>query len=208
MVLENVTKTNAYKKLYDYGKYLPVNNSYIAGGAIKDILDDKNPRDLDIYFENDRDFDTGLEWYKWSTDFDLSYQNDNVIAFIEKSTGMVVELIGIVKGTPKDIINTFDFTIDKVALVRVEDTYSDGFKYSFYYKEGFFESLTLKNLVIDGDLKNPIASFKRLIKYSGYGYSIDKYSEKTLLDSIKLLDDDRYGILINYVIIGENDSYE
>ena len=206
MITKRVSTTNAYKKLYKYGKYIPFDGSFMAGGAIKDILEDKVPRDLDIYFINESDMNKGIEWYKWSADFEKKYENDNVVAFEEKSTGMVVELVTIVKSNYENIADSFDFDIDKVVLYRVD---VEGYPtYSISYIDGFFESLSLKELVISGYIKNPIATFKRLIKYVGYGYSVNKESAQKLLDAIREVDEGRYNMLIDYVILGENDGYE
>lgn len=78
-----------YKKLSPLYKYIK-GNCYIAGGCIKDLFEGKVPHDIDIYFMSPMGFKNVSEKYKWDQGFDKAYVTQNVEAYREISTGMVV----------------------------------------------------------------------------------------------------------------------
>lgn len=194
-----------FEKIGYLTKYLIVPNSFIAGGAFKDILSDKVPRDIDLYFYSKNDFNKAIEILKWSKEYVIAYSNDNVEAYKELSTGTILELVKAVYGSAYKIIGTFDFTVDKFAFVFESGDGKN--KYTIVRSTEFFESMSIKNLNIEDDIKNPVATMARLLKYSRYGYKIEPQSLVNLLNELRELDDDKYEYYRDYVILGENDNY-
>lgn len=117
--------------------YLLGHKGFICGGCFKNIMNKEKVKDLDIFFRNEKDwlaactyFDEQTPGYKFEeVDNVLSYEdatwlfhyeNSKVKAYKNKKTGIVVELCRSVFGTPKEILDNFDFTITKFAYYKEE----------------------------------------------------------------------------------------
>ena len=116
--------------------YLVGHKGFICGGCFKNILNKEKVKDLDIFFHNQNDwndacqyFDEQTPGYGFDEDTTLSYdnatwlfhyENPKVKAYKNKETGMVVELCKSIFGTPKEILDNFDFTITKFAYYKEE----------------------------------------------------------------------------------------
>ena len=93
---------------------------FIAGGCFKNIFNGQKVKHLDIFFENQRDYDEAILYYEeisgenGDQEFRFYYENENVKAYKHQS-GITIELCQKVFGTPKEIISNFDFTICKFA---------------------------------------------------------------------------------------------
>lgn len=142
---------------------------YIAGGAFKDILRNKDPRDYDVYFDNSSKYSDMKLLFLSS--FSLLYENENCIAFNIPNAqipGSVqygytkVELVKI-KGNENFLekIDTFDIRSCKV-----------------YYRNGDLFGVDdaldylVEEVVKVDSYKNPIGTLYRVVKYGIYGYTI------------------------------------
>lgn len=169
-----------YFKVSFLKKYL-VDGSFVAGGCFKNILNDTNCKDIDLFFVSEKAHEAGLHKYKSNDDFELYYETDKVHAFREKETGLVVELINTIYGTPTEVLNQFDFTVTKFALFTNELR-----RLNVVYHEDFFEHLQMKRLVIDNLIPFPFSTFERSYKYRTYGYNLCSESKVKLLEAIRL----------------------
>lgn len=122
-------------------EYLSGHNGFICGGCFKHIFLNEKVKDLDVFFENEFEFEKARQHFDDSDDFHFYYENKNVVAYINDNQ-IVVELNRKVFGKPQEILNQFDFTITKFALYKRKK--NDGFSYEILCHEHFFEHLFLK----------------------------------------------------------------
>jgi len=179
-----------YKKLSPLYKYIK-GPCYIAGGCIKDIFDGKEPRDIDIYFMSEMDFKNVSEKYKWDQGFDKAYVTQNVEAYKEVSTGVIVELVKSFVCSPTSLFETsFDFYVDMFALICPGDE-KDTENFGVIYDSHFFEDLYTRKLTI-ANITSPLSTMSRVIKYSQYGYDIDPEEFREVTDAINDLEPNEY----------------
>ena len=115
--------------------YLTGHKGFICGGCFKNILNKEKVKDLDIFFKTKTDWEDACRYFDEQTpgygfDEDIlsyenatwlfHYENSKVKAYKNKETGMVVELCCSIFGTPKEILDNFDFTITKFAYYKEE----------------------------------------------------------------------------------------
>lgn len=115
--------------------YLVGHKGFICGGCFKNILNKEKVKDLDIFFKTKTDWEDACRYFDEQTPgygFDedtlsyenatwlFHYENSKVKAYKNKETGMVVELCCSIFGTPKEILDNFDFTITKFAYYKEE----------------------------------------------------------------------------------------
>lgn len=187
-----------FMKLSPVVRYLKGHRGFIAGGAFKYLLLDEKPKDLDVYFQNEADFKQAVAFFSERENFDSSYMNDKVVAFVDKETNLRIELIRSIYGKPSEIISLFDFTLTKFALyydnlfneengeTDSELNPEDFNSYSIVLHELFFEDLMMKRLQIDDQILYPTSTWERSYKYRDYGYKLCRESELKLLDALKL----------------------
>ena len=173
---------------------------FIAGGCFKNIFNGQKVKDLDIFFENQRDFDEAILYYdeisgeNGDQEFRFYYENENVKAYKHQS-GITIELCQKVFGTPKEIISNFDFTICKFAYYKKNEENSLG--YAILYDDKFFEHLQLHRLVTDDKILYPMSTFERMIRYIKYGYYPCKETKLKIAKAIHDLSDQQ-------IEVGEN----
>lgn len=106
-------------------------HGFICGGCFKNIFNKEKVKDLDIFFNNQSDYDDAIEYFdsmttgyngddKKEEEYSFYYENDNVKAYKHNRTGVTIELCCKVFGTAEEILNKFDFTITKFAYYKVE----------------------------------------------------------------------------------------
>lgn len=169
--------SNNYMTIKQLDKYLVGHNGYIAGGIFKNIFNKEKYKDIDIFFRTKEDYIKALPYFKGR--YKEYYSNEKVVAFKDKDSGIVLELINHVFLEPEDMLNTFDFTITKVAYYNfIQDAPtknpkplpSEGI---LLIHDKFFEHLLLKRLVIDNeiaDINYPVSTYNRMFRYGKYGY--------------------------------------
>lgn len=195
-------------------KYLHGHNGFIAGGCFKNIFENQKVKDIDIFFNNESDFTDAVEYFDGcENNYSFYYENEKVKAYKDISTGITIELVCSVFGTPEEIINGFDFTITKMALYKgIQISEEDLIDYEPFvnkkkelivlHHKDYFEHLYLKRLVIDGIIPFPIGTFERSYRYKGYGYSLCKESKQKLVRALRELDDETLGDFSNSLYSG------
>ena len=167
-----------YRQIWWLDKFLIGHKGYIAGGCFKNIFNNEQVNDIDMFFECEADFKDAQKYFKKQleekpSEIRFSYENKNVWAVYFIKEKVRVELIRKTFGKPKNMISDFDFTITKFAYYKNydnvdEDDYLAVYEVAFH--EDFFEHLHTKRLVIDDDLPYPVSTFNRMMKYAKYGY--------------------------------------
>ena len=169
-----------YVELKVLQKYIKNTRGFVAGGCFKDLFSGKITRDIDIFFENEKDYNEALTLYSTKKNIKWIYENDNCTGYRDVKNNIGVELIKSIFGTPEVVISQFDFTIVKAAYVNsLEDDET-----SFIYHHDFFEHLTLKRLVIDEEMPRAVATLNRTWKYAKYGFGLCRESKLKLTNAI------------------------
>lgn len=160
---------------------------FIAGGCFKNLFNKEKVKDIDIFFRSKEDFINAVMYYEKNEDFIEDYKNSKVESFKHKNSGIRIELIKSVFGTPKKIINDFDFTITKFAYYKKYKPEKD-IEYKIIHHKDFFEHLFMKRLVFSDKLKFTISTYERMIRYIGYGYKPCMDSKLNMLLAIRNLE--------------------
>lgn len=168
-------------------KYMIGHSGFIAGGCFKHIFCNEKVKDIDVFFRNETEHKMAIIYFSKSKDFFEYYRNEKVVAFKEKDSGIVIELICTVYGTAPQIIDNFDFTITKFAYYKKTEEDENGEKittYSCLYSDKFFEHLQTKKLVVDNKALYPISTFERMFRYAKYGYFPCRETKKKIIEEI------------------------
>lgn len=166
-------------------KYLAGHEGFIAGGCFKNLFLGQEVRDVDVFFRSELDWKDAVTHFERSKEYVFEYETERAIGYRNVSTGVVVECINVFFGHPKEILNTFDFTVSKVALVSLGKQ-----DYDVIIHPQFFKHLTLRRLVVGPMMYNPINTFERSLKYTKYGFSLCRESKVNLLAAIQAADID------------------
>lgn len=178
-----------FPKIKVLQKYIFGHNGYISGGCFKNIINGETIKDIDIFFLNKEDEAKAKMYYDENEDYIKAYNNDNVDAFTNIKTNVTIELVKKFFGTPKEIMDSFDFTITKMALYNEkyidEETKEEKINQKLIYHKDFFEDLTMKRIIIDcNNLNMPLGTFNRALRYSKYGYNMCRNSKLFLTNQI------------------------
>lgn len=166
-----------YKKLDFLKEYIEKFNCYIGGGCFKELLDNKEPKDIDLFFRNCKDFDEALDVAKKDSRFRLLSKNDSAVTYFDNNTDKIVQFI--LKRffeTADKMLDDFDFTITKFTI------YKEDSELKILRDKDFFKDLKEKKLSIKDEVNTPISTYLRVFKYLGYGFEI----ERTLINKIGL----------------------
>lgn len=172
---------------------------FIAGGCFKNIFNKEKVKDVDVFFENEMDFQNAKNYYENNEDWYLYYENQKVVSYKRyKKPEVAIELIRSTFGTPEEILNQFDFSITKFAYFKTEEEKetigSDPFSettteavttYKVMFDENFFKHLQLKRLVVEPDLLFPVSTFERMLRYAKYGYFPCKESKSRIIHNLR-----------------------
>lgn len=172
-----------YNKVRFLDYYMEGHAGFIAGGCFKNIFKGERIKDLDIFFQNESDFNKANDFFKSNEEYVFSYENPNTVSYKNKKTNIRVELIRHTYGTPIEIISMFDFSITRYAYAKKEE--NNEIIYYSVFVDTFFADLMNNKLVIDGELKFPISSFERSYRYRSYGYGLCKESKAKLIEALQ-----------------------
>jgi len=181
-----ITNDDIFFRLRFLDKYMAEHNGFIAGGCFKNLFNKQKVKDIDIFFNTEKDFKECVDMFKAKKGFKKHYSNNKVQAFKDKKSGVIVELIKQTYGSPKDILSIFDFSITRFAYCKDSE---DG-SYYMMYVDTYFEHLANNKLVIDGELKHPVSTFERSYRYKKYGYGLCRVSKEKLLNALKTANTD------------------
>lgn len=197
-------ETDNFLSLHWLEKYLIGHKGFVCGGCFKNIFNGQKVKDIDVFFSDSIEWQKAVDYFDKRTvgygfdgektteenaEYRFHYENDKVKAYKDKKTGVVVELCRSVFGSPKEIIERFDFTITKFAYYKEEEKDENTGETHIYSKilcdDKFFEHLHLKRLVIDDKILFPMSTFERVLRYAKYGYFPCKETKLKLAKAIQ-----------------------
>lgn len=160
-------------------RYINGHKGYVAGGCFKNIFKNEQFKDVDVFFENEDDFDEALKKFENNAYYTKIYENENAVGFFDEKFKIAVDLVRSEFFNPEQMIRSFDFTITKFALYKEkvkndenQDDENEKYELKVVYHRDFFEHLTLNRLVIDeNEIKFPLNTFDRMLRYAKYGYA-------------------------------------
>lgn len=166
----------------------PLNNSYIAGGAIASLVLGEEPKDYDIWFENPEDYygamigltNSNLQ-FLIETGINLSVSTSKY-ATTFKIQGIDIQLVQSRMGVPEVVVPTFDFKHTQSWMKR------DG---TMSVDEEFIKSKQL--VFVHGNFSHPVNTMQRVNKFARRGYDIPFETTKALMMEITKLDPESIG---------------
>lgn len=188
--MENIKTESAFDffKILKYQQYIIGTNGYIAGGCFKNIFNGEKVKDLDIFFRKEEDFFKAKSMYDKDDDFRELYKNKNAICYLDTKNDLQIDLVRSRFMKPKEMIDSFDFTITKFTLYSTITGYDDEgepiWETKVSYHEDFFKHLNLKRLVIDKTMSYPLGTFERIIRYAGYGCRPCKMTKEKMIRKV------------------------
>ena len=171
-------------------KFMVGHRGFIAGGCFKNLFNHERIKDVDVFFRNNEDFIDARIALEENEDFEEAYESENVRAFRHIRSGVLVELVCSIYGSPEEVISQFDFTVAKFAYYKELERDSDGSEvwvYKAVYHEEFFEHLHLKRLIIDDNIPKPMSTFERMLRYRKYGYTPCTETKQKLINALRRL---------------------
>lgn len=184
-------------------KYMANHQGFIAGGCFKNLFNGERIKDIDVFFLNETDFVCAVESFDKCEDFAPLYVSSNVNAYRHRKSGVTVELVQSIFGTPEEIISQFDFTVTKFAYYKEEigDPFEDEetvLEYKAVYHPLFFEHLHLKRLIIDDKIPKPMSTFNRVLRYRKYGYTPCVETKQKLINALRNLPESEILVPTNF----------
>lgn len=177
-------------------KFMIGHRGFIAGGCFKNIFNNEPIKDIDVFFKSIKDFNDTVVYFRNSEDFEPYYESKNVTAFRHKASGVSVELVQTIFGTPEEVISEFDFTVVKFAYYKEET--EDELTYKAIYHKDFFEHLHLKRAIIDDKIPKPMSTFNRMLKYRKYGYVPCVETKQKLINALRNLPESEILVPTNF----------
>ena len=153
-------KDQAGKKILSLMKE---HGAFIAGGAITSIFGSSRINDFDLFFPDETKLNEaiGSELVKDARKDQKTVETDSALSLIVDKHRL--QLIKAVFGTPKEVIDSFDFTICKGAF-HLKD--------GFIFGDDFFQHLAQRRLVFNIKAGFPICSLYRARKFIKRGFSL------------------------------------
>lgn len=147
-----------------------------------------------MFFRDSADLHRAILYFKEHPDeYTPGYENKNVESFIHARSGIRIECVKRIFGSPKEILDQFDFTISKFAYeIEAEPNEEDdgGWVYTdrILYHPKFFEHLLMKRLVVDDAMPYPVSTFNRTYKYAASGFFPCHETKLTILRAVNQID--------------------
>ena len=155
---------------------------FFAGGMFKDILKNSSVKDFDLYFYEKETFNNVLnmmrELVKQDEITEL-YSNDNAICF--DFGGLLVDLIHKNFKNVEETLDSFDFTVTKMALFKKNGQF-------FTTKHNKFDEHFSQNILEFDDnyvIEDDYCPIERVLRYSGYNFNPTTDTIMITLESLK-----------------------
>ena len=175
---------DTFFKLRYLDNYMSGHKGFIAGGVFKNIFENKPFKDIDIFFENEKDYKDAFDKFSKDKDYSKLYDNKSASCFQKNNSKVKVDLVKSTYGNHNEIISKFDFTITKFSYFKKENE-EGGLNYMCSFHNDFFEHLSCKKLVIDDKVPFPVGTFERSYRYKSYGYGLCRESKAKLIQALQ-----------------------
>lgn len=174
-----VESADAYPEVRQLFTLLKNNKAFVAGGCFKNILKGEVPRDIDIFFNSENDFNEAMIDFTNSPRYVVEYSTPRSIGVRHTKHNLLIDLVRHQYGTPEEVLSTFDFTIAKFAYILRDGQYQ-------VVRHADFNIHLIENVLEISELPNNIdLFFNRIIKYTGYGYKISSNVKRLLFQAIR-----------------------
>ena len=127
-------------------KFLAGHKGFVAGGCFKNLFSGERPKDVDVFFRSQNDWNAAAEALGKDSDFEPAYTSENVVGYRHIASNTNLELVRTIFGSPEEIISQFDFTVAKFAYYSETEEDESGVAqlvYKAVYHPKFFEHLHL-----------------------------------------------------------------
>lgn len=184
-----------YPQIMFLKEFLVGHPGFIAGGCFRAIFTGSKPTDVDMFFRDKSEYNGAVKYFSdRPEEYTRGYQNKNVESFIHVRTGIRIECVRKVFGSPKEILDNFDFTITKFAFyteVEPPDDPDGSWSYTDFvtYHADFFEHMMMKRLVVDEKMLFPVSTLHRTYKYARYGFFPCRETKAKLIRGLRALPD-------------------
>lgn len=185
--------SDEFNELNFLGYYLYNINGFIAGGCFKNIFNKEPVKDIDIFFENDEDYQHAINEYTNNDRFENVFENEKCVGFKHVKSGIQVELIKSLFGSQEEVMNRFDFTITKFSykrtFVEIDEDGMPVFDYDIVHHNNFFQHMAQKRLVIDNEsneLVFPFSTLDRMFRYAKYGYQPCRETKVKIIQAVRI----------------------
>lgn len=182
-------------------KFMTNHKGFIAGGCFKNLFNQEKIKDVDVFFMCFEDWQDAVDAFNSDEGFTSSYSSKNVRAYRHNDSGVLVELVRSVFGTPEEIISKFDFSVVKFAYYKEQvkgDKGDEVLQYKAVYHPQFFEHLHLKRLIIDDQIPKPMSTFNRILRYRHYGFIPCVETQQKLINAIRRLPENEVLVPTNF----------
>lgn len=182
-------------------KFMVNHKGFIAGGCFKNLFNHERMKDVDVFFRSSDDFWNAVDKLDRDEEFTSTYTSENVCAYRHNKSGVSVELVRSIFGTPEEIISQFDFTVAKFAYYKElvkDDAGDEVWQYKSVYHPQFFEHLHLKRLIIDDRIPFPMSTFNRVLRYRKYGFVPCVETKQKLINALRNLPESEVLVPTNF----------
>ena len=182
-------------------EFMVNHKGFIAGGCFKNLFNHERMKDVDVFFRSSDDFWNAVDKLDRDEEFTSTYTSENVCAYRHNKSGVSVELVRSIFGTPEEIISQFDFTVAKFAYYKElvkDDAGDEVWQYKAVYHPQFFEHLHLKRLIIDDRIPFPMSTFNRVLRYRKYGFVPCVETKQKLINALRNLPESEVLVPTNF----------
>lgn len=150
---------------------------YIAGGFLRSYYIRKQPKDMDIFFDNLEQFEVVISQLK-SLGYEIKKKSRYAYTMVKDNK--TIQLIKNINGPIEEVFKDFDFTVCQIALKNK----------ALYYETNFFNDLENKRLVLNEESFNRCATtLERVVRYAYYGFMPERKQLNLLIKTIKNTDE-------------------
>lgn len=126
--------------------------TFFAGGAIRDMIRGEIPKDYDLFFIDEE----SVNKFKSLVKREFSLKETMIGNFNDRNSS--VQVITLVSGSPTDVVNSFDFTINQGYYIPQMDVLSKG--------------STINILETCPNVYTPLQALLRIEKFRKMGYDV------------------------------------
>lgn len=138
---------------------------FLAGGAIRDLANDQQPKDYDLYLKDIETVNAVVELFRDDPNVQKTYlKNYSLILSLDNDREIAIQIIAMLYGDPQTVVSKFDFTINH--------------NFFSFDNEGTDPHFSLhtdalgKELIPGQDIFRPTVALARLNKFLSRGYYI------------------------------------
>lgn len=168
MIKQLIKYTPDYSRYSFLEKYIKEFDCFVAGGCFKDLIVEKVPKDIDLFFKSYDFAKQAISKAKTDPNYKFIRESGGVAEFLDKDTRFHIQIIkNHTFNTPEETLDNFDFTVSKFLMFEEE-----GGEIKTLRHEDFFDDLSDKRLVLE-KVTCPVHTLLRIIRYSKYGFNCE-----------------------------------